>query len=231
MPRLTTAPGRSSCSGATGDHLADVERERRDLGVLELDLAAVGGVVALRERLHVVRGARDHHVVDEDAGDPDRVRRAVARGRDRSTWTITVPPEFFVACAIASESSVIASCSVVMLPSASAVVPRRNATSTRRLGKNRCSSPKISSRWTSRLAGGGVEAAAVEPGVDERAEADLGHEAGAARGDLAVELGDHALRQAVGVDVAGESEAPERGREAPVAADRAPRPGRHARGG
>ena len=52
----------------------------------------------------------------------------------RSTCTITIPPEFFVACAIESMSNVAASRSIVTLPSSSAVVPRRNATSIGRLG-------------------------------------------------------------------------------------------------
>jgi hypothetical protein len=46
----------------------------------------------------------------------------------RWTCTITIPPEFFVACAIESVSNVAASRSIVTLPSSSAVVPRRNAT-------------------------------------------------------------------------------------------------------
>ncbi len=52
----------------------------------------------------------------------------------RSTCTITIPPEFFVAWAIESESSVAASRSIVTLPSPSAVVPRRKATSSGRDG-------------------------------------------------------------------------------------------------
>ena len=52
----------------------------------------------------------------------------------RSTCTITIPPEFFVAWAMESESSVAASRSIVTLPSASAVVPRKNATSSGRHG-------------------------------------------------------------------------------------------------
>ena len=59
------------------------------------------------------------------------IRMAVVR----STWTITMTPEFLAACAIDSVSRVTASCSIVMLPAGSAVVPRRNATSIRRCGK------------------------------------------------------------------------------------------------
>ena len=45
----------------------------------------------------------------------------------RSTCTITKPPEFFAAVAIASASSVSASRSIVTLPASSAVVPRSSA--------------------------------------------------------------------------------------------------------
>ena len=47
----------------------------------------------------------------------------------RSTCTITKPPALCTAVATASASSVSASRSMVMFPSGSAVVPRRNATS------------------------------------------------------------------------------------------------------
>ena len=46
----------------------------------------------------------------------------------RSTWTMTRPPEFFAAIAIAKLSMVSASFSIVTLPFGSAVVPRQNAT-------------------------------------------------------------------------------------------------------
>jgi hypothetical protein len=47
----------------------------------------------------------------------------------RSTCTMTTPPELRAAVAIASASRTSASRSMVMLPSGSAVVPRRIATS------------------------------------------------------------------------------------------------------
>ncbi len=46
------------------------------------------------------------------------------RSATRSTWAMTMPPELRAAIAIARASSVSASFSIVMLPSASAVVPR-----------------------------------------------------------------------------------------------------------
>ncbi len=46
----------------------------------------------------------------------------------RSTCTITKPPEFFAAVAMARPSSGRASRSIVMLPAGSAVVPRNSAT-------------------------------------------------------------------------------------------------------
>ena len=46
----------------------------------------------------------------------------------RSTWTITRPPEFLAAMAMARLSRVSASRSMEMLPAGSAVVPRISAT-------------------------------------------------------------------------------------------------------
>ena len=65
-----------------------------------------------------------------------RTSRGASRWRvvTRSTCTITIPPEFFAACAIESVSNVAASRSIVTLPCSSAVVPRRNATSIGRRG-------------------------------------------------------------------------------------------------
>ncbi len=47
----------------------------------------------------------------------------------RSTWATTMPPELRTAIAMASDSSVSASRSIVRLPSVSAVVARISATS------------------------------------------------------------------------------------------------------
>jgi hypothetical protein len=52
----------------------------------------------------------------------------VPRSAMRSTCTMTNPPEFRAAVAMASASRVRASFSMVMLPSVSAVVPRMMAT-------------------------------------------------------------------------------------------------------
>ena len=66
----------------------------------------------------------------------------------RSTWTSTMPPEFFTAWAMDSTSMVRASRSIVTLPSGSAVVPRRKATLIGKAGKRRCSRPRTVSTST-----------------------------------------------------------------------------------
>jgi hypothetical protein len=58
--------------------------------------------------------------------------------------------------------------------------------------------------------------------VDERAEPDPRDEARSAGGRLAVKMGHHALREAVGLDPALERERAQRRDEPPVRADRAP---------
>ena len=106
----------------------------------------------------------------------------------RSTCTITIPPEFFVACAIESMSKVAASRSIVTLPCSSAVVPRRNATS---IGRRRIEEELLALELDDphhllrRL---GVHATALHARVDERAEADPCDEARPAGGRLAVEM-------------------------------------------
>jgi UV DNA damage repair endonuclease len=77
----------------------------------------------------VVFGLGLHHAVHHDARDATRRELRVWRSAMRSTWTITSPPELRAAVAMASDSSTRASFSMVMLPSRSAVVPRRMATS------------------------------------------------------------------------------------------------------
>ena len=69
--------------------------------------------------------------------------------------------------------------------------------------------------------GDGVDLAALEPRIDEGADADAGERAGLAGGDVAVEVRDHALRQVVGLDLALEREAADLRDQAPMAADHA----------
>ncbi len=69
------------------------------------------------------------------------------------------------------------------------------------------------------VGGGGVLLAAGLARVDVGAQADLGHETGPAGGDLPHELGEHALGERVGLDLAGLDECPESRLVADVAAD------------
>ena len=64
-----------------------------------------------------------------------------------------------------------------------------------------------------------VDLAALQPRIDEGADADAGERAGLAGGDVAVEVRDHALRQVVGLDLALEREAADLRDQAPMAAD------------
>jgi hypothetical protein len=67
-----------------------------------------------------------------------------------------------------------------------------------------------------------VHATALEARVDDRAEPDPRDEARPAGGRLAIEMGDHALRKAVGLDLPVARERAQRRDEPPVRADRAP---------
>ena len=77
--------------------------------------------------------------------------------------------------------------------------------------------------------GAGVELAAAVARIDEGAEADAGDVAGAARGDVAEQMRDHALRQIVGLDLVGDGELLQLRRETPMAADHALDAGPHGR--
>ena len=70
------------------------------------------------------------------------------------------------------------------------------------------------------LGGDLVDLAAFEAGIDEGSHADLGDGSGPAGGDVAVEMGDHPLRQVVGLDLVGERQPADLGDQPPVAADR-----------
>jgi hypothetical protein len=69
------------------------------------------------------------------------------------------------------------------------------------------------------LLGALVHPAAPVAGIDERAEPDLAHHAGAAAGDLPEQVADHALRPAVRLDPVLEGQYPEARHEPPVPAD------------
>ena len=64
-PRLQIAPGKQLERGAAGDHLAGIERQRRDVRQRHAQLAGVGrAVVGL---VGLALPGLDHDEVDEDA--------------------------------------------------------------------------------------------------------------------------------------------------------------------
>ena len=111
-----------------------------------------------------------------------------------------------------------ASRSMVTLPSGSAVVPRRNATSIGKAGK-RSVPARRRSTLDEVLGGPRVHPAALEAGVDERAEADVVIRPGRPGGDLPDSMRDHPLREAVRLDPVVQGERAQRRYQRPVAAD------------
>ena len=69
------------------------------------------------------------------------------------------------------------------------------------------------------LSRAGVELAAAVARIDEGAQADAREMAGPVRRDVAKQMGDDALRQIIGLDLVGDRELLQFGREAPMAAD------------
>ena len=72
------------------------------------------------------------------------------------------------------------------------------------------------------LGGDLVHPAALEARVDERVDTDGGDQAGPAGGDLPEQHGDHALREAVGLDLVLQGERAQRRHQGPVPADDPP---------
>ena len=72
------------------------------------------------------------------------------------------------------------------------------------------------------VGGRGVDLAAAEARIDERAEPDARQVSRLARGDVAEQVRDHALRQVVGLDLVADRERLQLGHETPMAADHAP---------
>ena len=98
---------------------------------------------------------------------------SVPRNAIRLTWAMTMPPARRAACAIEIISPKTASCSIVMLPSSSALVPRTSATSTRKdlkkhifLAADGCQFDKIFGRPF-------APSAAAEARIDKRVQADM----------------------------------------------------------
>ena len=149
---------------------------------------------------------------------------APARARlvRRSTCTITIPPEFFVACAIESVSN--SGCftlhrHVALLVGGRAAHERhvdRAAGIEQELLALELDDPHHLLRR------GCVHPTALDARVNEGAEPDPRDQARAAGGRLAVEMADHALWKAVGLDLSVERERAQRRDEPPVPPDRAP---------
>ena len=121
----------------------------------------------------------------------------------RLTWTITRPPQRLVAWASDSISRNTASCSMVTLPSSSAVVPRKKQTSIWKGLKNRYSSPLKS---TSSTTPSGAQALCRPPpcrGSTKVCRPVLVRRTWTSRCDLPHQLRQRALRQGVAFNLVG----------------------------
>ena len=124
--------------------------------------------------------------------------------------------------AIDSASSVSASRSMVMLPSGSAVVPRTMRDVDRKRAVEQILRA-VDLHHADEVGGrAGVELAAAVARIGEGVETDAREVAGLAGSDVAVEMGDDALRQVVGLDLARDRQRLQLGHQAPVPADDAP---------
>ena len=232
MPRLTTLFGRSSSAARRAITLRRHMSNGRSLPRRHAQLAREGGAVGGGEGLLVVAPASA--TTTQSTRTPGILtwrELSVPRSAMRSTCTITSPPLLRAAIAIDRLSSVSASRSIVMLPSASAVVPRTIATS---IGKRLVEEVFLAADRHQRhqlVDAAGVELAAAVARVDEGAEADPAQVPGLAAGDVAEQVRDHALRQVVGLDLVVDRELLQLRHQAPVAADRALHQSRRAPGG
>ena len=122
------AAGPQLHGAAPGDDLALVERHRLDALQRHADFGAVGRVVGGRVGLPMMLGSDTTTQSTSDPGTSTWRGWSDPARAIRSTCTITTPPEFLTAIAIARLSRSSASRSAVTLPFGSAVVPRRKAT-------------------------------------------------------------------------------------------------------
>ena len=207
--------------GAAGDDLAGVERQRRAGVERHPELAGEGVVVGRGVGLAVVLRLGDHDAVDERAGDQHALRGQ--RAGDGDALDLDDDDAVGVVRGHGGGGGVELQRLALHGGVAARVggggaqegdVDREGAVEQPLLAVDLEEADDV-------LGGAFVDAAALLAGVDEGAQADLGQHAGLGAGDLAVELGDDAERQVVGLDAVLDRHPGELRHQRPVAADAA----------
>ena len=223
MPRLTTAFASQLERRAPGDDLALAHLQRLQRAHGHAHLAGKGGGVELGEGLHVILAPLgDDHAIDQDAGDLDLARVQAAALGDALDLHDDAPAgvvrghgdrERLQRQRLALHRDV-----AVGIGGGAAHdgdVDRKRAVEEILRPVDLHQADEVGGR-------AGVELAAAVPRIGERVEADPGEMAGLAGGDVAVEMGDDALRQVVGLDRARDGQSLQLRHQAPVSADDAP---------
>ena len=208
--------------GAARDDLAHAHRERLDVTDRHPQFAGVGGVVGGREGLRVVCARRDHDAVHQHAGNLHLARIQGAPVGDPFDLHDDQPAA--VACGHRDRQAF--QRERFALHRDVAVGIGGGAADDRDVDRQRfveqVFTPVERHQRHQVFDSALVELAATMARVDERAQADTRQVAGFAGGDIAVKMGDHTLRQVVGVDLAGHCKLLQPRHQSPVAADRTP---------
>ncbi len=219
-PRLQMSPGRELEQRAAPDHLAHVERER----VAGRGRPPQGARVVGRVRRDVGLGlvGVDEHVVDQRAGHVDRARRQRAGAGE----LLDLGDHDAAAVAGGHRHGEHLAAHGLVVQRQAAVGVRRAAPDHRHVDRERVVEQPLPSAQGDDLdevlGRARVLLAAGVARIDVRVEPDVRDEAGPAAGDLAAQQREHALRERIGLELAGLDERAERRLVADVAADRAP---------
>ena len=206
---------------APRDHLALAQLHGAHLGKRDAQLAREGGVVLRAVGLHVVGALGEHHAVDEHAGDLHvaRVERAFVGD------ALDLREDDAAGVARGDRERQVLEGERLALGGDVAVRIGRGAADQRHVDGERLEEEKfLAADLQDRddlFRRDGIHAPAVLARVDESAQSHARERAGLARADVAVEIGDDAFGQVVGLDAILDRHRLESRREPEVAADHA----------
>ena len=222
MPRLTTLLGISSSAARRAMILRVAHRHRRDRAHLHPDLAGERRAVGLGERLPVILGTGDDDAVDQDARDLDLARVEAAPLGD----ALDLDDDDAAGVVRGGGDGEHLQREGLLLHRDVAVGIGGRAADDPDIDRERLVEQVVGAadrhQLDDVLGGARVELAAAEARVDEGAQPDARELARLVRGDVAVELRDHALRQVVGLDQVGDGQPLQLRHQTPVTADDAP---------
>ncbi len=202
-----------------GDHLAHVQRERLGIGGLHRVVAREEAVDRPRVELRLV--GTDHQAVHQEPGHPHRL--GVERAGAHHPLHLGDHPSTAVVRRLGQRESVEGG-DLVLEAQVAEGVGGRGPDEGDVDGEGGVEEPRLAvdlEQADQLLARHRVQPAAPRPRVDERAQPDVGEDAGLAGRRRPEELGQHALGEVVGLDLAALRQLRQAGGLPPVASDHA----------